>query len=606
MVWVQRSRGPDHEAVLAIKGTQTECILGHNRLSIIDLSSEANQPMWDGTNRYCLSYNGEIYNYAELRKELQALGHSFRTTSDSEVLIESFKQWGIDCVLRFNGMFVFALFDAHEEKLWICRDRFGVKPCYLHRTSKGVVFASTSGALAKCVGLPPNLEYVARGIRYNVFEDSGDISPFMGVMALPAGHYLLLSPIGNRIEETLVRYYDLQENANRMVESLEKMSARSQVEAVSHLMQDAVRLRLRADVPVAISLSGGLDSSTIAALANGPEASVSGFTFGHFDATSSEGPTVQRLANYLSMEIDYIWPPLNRFSEVFWKVVDSQDGPFHGGSVIAQYLVYQRARAMGFKVILGGQGADEVFMGYRKFQIFRFQQLMASRNYVDALGFSFGFLPLALSEFSQLPAYWHQRFRYRAVGRESSILNLPPPNPLSLSYDVMKPLRHRQARDILDFSLPTLLRFEDRNSMGNSVESRLPFMDYRLVELGLALPEAAKVKKGFGKWIIRQSTKGKIPDQIRLARSKRGFNVPQASWIKGGLGDSLRERLNGHKSAIREFVKHSDFDKAFSEQQLQEKPALFTEAVALAWLGSTIDRKPIREVRSSEIRHTVL
>jgi asparagine synthase (glutamine-hydrolysing) len=207
----QYQRGPDYQAIDTVAGERANLILGANRLSIIDLSPEANQPMWDNERRYCLVFNGEIYNYVELRKELIALGHSFSTRSDSEVILESFKEWGVRAAERFNGMFAFALFDKGEECLYLFRDRFGVKPLYYFLDDNKLYFASTCGVLARRLRLEPNLDYVARGLRLWVY-DHGELSPFVGLKALKPAHYLRakVTEVG-KLETQMNSYYRLDE-----------------------------------------------------------------------------------------------------------------------------------------------------------------------------------------------------------------------------------------------------------------------------------------------------------------------------------------------------------------------------------------------------------
>ena len=186
----QFNRGPDHQATTTINVKQSQVLLGHNRLSILDLSAQANQPMWDPTGRYCIVYNGEIYNYIELKAELQNYGLIFTTHSDTEVILNAFAYWGIAALQRFCGPFAFALFDRQKEELWLCRDRFGIRPLYYLQINDVIYFASTTAVLAKELHLKPNLSYVARGLKYLVYEDGSDMTPYEYLLSLPAGSYL--------------------------------------------------------------------------------------------------------------------------------------------------------------------------------------------------------------------------------------------------------------------------------------------------------------------------------------------------------------------------------------------------------------------------------
>ena len=246
--------------------------------------------MWDSERRYCLVFNGEIYNYVELRKELVALGHSFSTRSDSEVILEAFKEWGVRAAERFNGMFAFAIFDKGEECLYLFRDRFGVKPLYYFVDENELYFASTCGVLARRLRLEPNLDYVARGLRLWVY-DYDELSPFAGLKALKPAYYLRVKATEGKLETQMNSYYRLDERVEALIDTLARKPTQELVGLVAGLLEDAVDVRFRADVPVGISLSGGLDSSTIAALsASGGHGEVVGFNLGHPSDPSTEGP----------------------------------------------------------------------------------------------------------------------------------------------------------------------------------------------------------------------------------------------------------------------------------------------------------------------------
>jgi len=586
----QYRRGPDHQAIECIQSDLTTLILGHNRLSIIDLSSDANQPMWSSDRYHCVVFNGEIYNYLELRAELTSLGHRFSTRSDTEVIIEAFKEWGMSAIERFNGMFALALFDVQKQMLWLLRDRFGVKPLYYYLSEDTLLFASTGTIIAKCMNLEPNLDYVSRGLTHWVYEDDGDISPYIGLKTLQPAHYLevTVSDAG-KFNWRLYQYYDLTERMLAVKETLAALSVQDLVELVTARLHEAVEIRLRADVPVGVSLSGGLDSSALAALLAFKHDDVIGFTFGHPWASQSEGPLVQELSKQIGIKVEYVWPGMSEIIQSFWDTLDAQGAPFPGGSTVAQNLVYRAARAQGVKVLLGGQGGDELFMGYRKFSMFWLHRLVHQKRYAEALVFMLSIVPMLVAERSKAAMYWTYRYRFTGSHSTDSVLRLPNPPRLSLGYNPVQPLWARQTLDVTRWSLPTLLRYEDRNSMGNSVESRLPFLDYRLVELALALPEAVKVRGGYGKWIVREAIRGKIPEKIRAARYKRNFDVEEAKWIERGLGASIRKALQERFATVQKWLKPgTKIEEAFSNSQLGKSPIAFTEAITLLWLGDHI------------------
>ncbi len=583
----QFNRGPDYQGTTLVEGRQSQAFLGHNRLSIIDLSEQAHQPMWDTTGRYCIVYNGEIYNYIELREELSKLGYAFRTQSDTEVILNSVSQWGMEALQRFHGPFAFALFDKEKEALWLCRDRFGIRPLYYVQTNNVLYFASTFSVLAKALNLKPNLAYLSQGLTYLVYEDRSDASPYQGIVSLSSGCYLLSQfNAAGQLTFQVYRFYDLEKNVTHLRQTLQTHHSDSLLQHITDTLEKSVTIRLRTDVPLGISLSGGLDSSSVASCVIQQHQNTIGFSFGHPQDKKTEGPLVAHCANFLNMHIEYIAPNGNEMIEALYKTLDVQESPFSSLSVVAQYLLYKRVRACGVKVLLGGQGGDEVFMGYKKFLLFQLQQFLKQKRYTATAKHLLQLLPMLLSELTSLSAYWQHRHRYKKhTNHPMSELHLPDAPVLDLNGS-QQPLWMRQMHDITQFSLPTLLRYEDRNAMGNSVESRLPYMDHRLVELGLAIPDTLKLRAGYGKWAIRKIMHNRIPNRIRLARYKRGFDIPLQTLLQAGLGKSIRERLQSNQALIKEFLKQpSDINQLFSDQQLLQRQRAMAEAITLLWLN---------------------
>ncbi|MDB5101689.1 MAG: hypothetical protein JWM80_6110 [Cyanobacteria bacterium RYN_339] len=586
----QHSRGPDFEATRPLQTRGATLLLGHNRLSIIDLSDAAHQPMWDVDRRACIVFNGEIYNYRELRVELEALGHRFATQSDTEVILAAYLAWGPDAVLRFNGMFAFALWDMQAETLWLFRDRFGVKPLCYHLDADWLAFASTGGAIARVLGLAPDPAYLARGLRYWVYETDDDRTAYTGLHTLPAGHRMRVRrDAAGALEVHREAYYDLAARVEAQREELRRLPVATLVTRVREQLADAVVLRLRADVPVGVSLSGGLDSASLAALLAERHADVVGFSFGSPADAASEGPLVAELVRKLGIRVEYVQAPPEGLTDALWTTLEAQDAPFLSGSAVAQLLVYRAARAAGVKVLLGGQGGDEDFMGYRKYQAFQLRRWLRGQDPGGLVRGLPGLGLLALAELPQAAGYWRHRHRYTGGPAAPSPLRLPAPEPLALGDDPAAPLWRRQLLDVTRFSLPSLLRYEDRNSMANSVESRLPFLDYRVVELGLGLPDALKLRAGFGKWVLREAMRGRLPESIRAARYKRGFDMGQDAWVAAGLGRQIRERVDGLAGRLDGWLAPGfDVARAFSDQRLQADPAAFGEAMTLIWLGSKL------------------
>ena len=493
------------------------------------------------------------------------------------------KAWGIDCLQKLNGPFAFAIYDKSRHELYLCRDRFGKKPLFYQQRQEDLYFASSATALANELNLKPNLEYAAQGLHYWVYEDMSDQSPYIGLKALLAGHYLKVNFQSNRCE--LKKYYDLSKITSENTETL-CMDTNNIIERVNATLIDAVKIRLRADVPLAISLSGGLDSTTIADIVTRDHKNMQGFTFGDPSLAYTEAPLVHQFTQQQNMHVNYVYPNPEEFANALLKTIAIQDGPFASLSIVAQFLVYELAHKTGIKVLLGGQGGDEAFMGYRKFHIFQIKQLKQEKRYLQLLFFLFQFQSLLLAEKHRLKQFWKQRSRYQQdQTNQNTILDLPSINTLNLG--AKGNIIERQIADVTRFSLPTLLRYEDRNSMGNSIESRLPFMDHRLIELGMALPVALKLKKGYGKWILREITANKIPNSIRLARYKRGFDVSMGHFIKAGLGGAIRQALYNQDANIKNYLcSTKPIEQIFSDQELSQNQQRVAEAITLLWLGN--------------------
>jgi asparagine synthase (glutamine-hydrolysing) len=581
----QASRGPDHQALESIRWDGFELILGHSRLEIVDLTPGSHQPLWDRTGRVCIVFNGEIYNYPELRAALLVRGHSFETKSDTEVILEAYKAWGPESFTRLSGMFAFALFDRESGVLQLVRDRFGVKPLYYLIERDRVYFASTADAIARPLGLPPDLAYVSRGLHFWVYDD-GEQSPYLGVRALSPGHALEVRR-GDRggLHTEMRRYYSLHDRVRHVAEGIARMSEREMIEQFASVFDRAVNIRMRTDVSIGVTLSGGLDSATVSAmaLARGP---VVGFTFGHPHDHATEGRSAEAVGHHTGLQLHYVHPTVEEVTRAYFACIEAQGAPFPAASVVGQYLVYQAAHREGVRVTLGGQGGDEAFMGYRKYQIFHLRRLLSRGRLDQALGFFVALLPDLIADLPRASAYWRYRHRYTHASGIASGLRLPPPDPVHMGMDLDRPLWERQALDVLQTSLPTLLRYEDRNSMAHSVESRLPFLDHSLVEFALALPDSLKLRDGRRKWILHHFARGLIPESIRVSRIKRGFDVGQDEWLGHGLAEAIRRALLERRQQLREYLEPgAQLGEMFSDTRLRESPSAFAEATTLLWLA---------------------
>ncbi len=580
----QAHRGPDASGAVSLNLANGLLQLGHNRLKIICLSDDANQPMRDGSAKHYLVYNGEIYNYLDVQQELRSLGVVFHTNSDSEVLLQALKQWGMAALPKLNGMFAFAYFDEERQSLYLVRDRFGVKPLFYYQNAQQLMFASTSAVIADTLKLQVNYAYLKKGIQYGIFEDGTDTCAYQDLKSLPAGHYLQID-IGNRVQVREQAYYDLSQQVQLQQSELLGLSEQQLQDKVAELLANSCAQRLKADVPVAISLSGGLDSSTIAVLAKQSHPSLRAFCFGDLNDASSEAALAQKLSEMYGMQTLFIRPTGSDWVDAFWKTLEFQDAPYAGISVVAQFLLYQKIKQQGVKVVLGGQGGDEAFLGYRKFQVFYLMELMRSNQWFSTSKFVFHLLQMLWAERARLGELWGVRNKYtRKEGLKANIVL--PGESVKLQIGSHDSVRQRQMSDVLKFSLPTLLRYEDRNSMAHSIESRLPFMDYRLMELACALPVTMNLRKGYGKWVIRALMKDKLPNEIRLARYKRGFDVSQSEQVMKSLYPGIRERLMDKQNYFQTFLPQAKIEDYFSLENLQRTPRSFIELMVLLWLGS--------------------
>jgi asparagine synthase (glutamine-hydrolysing) len=592
-------RGPDSTGTKQFTFPGSCIVLAHTRLSIIDTTYRASQPMLDESCDWAITYNGEIFNYLEIREELHGLGWLFCTESDTEVLLKAWAQWGVDALPRLNGMFAFAVVHRQTGEMWLVRDRFGVKPLHWARTKHGgVVFSSSVAAVAESIQGEVNTDYCAFGLRYKAFEMPEGQTAFQKVQSLAPGGWMHVRMVDGGVTLEEGRWYDLAQAVASKSDAIAGMADDQLLEQCQHTLQDAVRLRMRSDVPLAVSLSGGLDSSTVAAIAVNMVSDLHGFTYGAADAEKSEGPVVARFTQQTGITPHYIWPELDAagLDALFERTLTCQEAPFPGLSVMAQNEVFRSVRSAGFKVLLGGQGGDEIFAGYRKFFVVATRRALDSRDLGEAASLLYSLGLMLINEAGAAGMYWRALGRYNNKGDAGfSLLDWVPASANLWGASGVS-LVDRQIEDVQRWSIPTLLRYEDRNSMGHGVESRLPFMDYRLVELALALPTRLKIKKGFGKWAVRQITESVVPDFIRLNRKKRGFDVTQ-SWIDDGLGAILRERIDGNKNALAPYLKAGlNINRNLSNFALKNNENILDEAIMLAWLANPIRKNKIAEI----------
>lgn len=527
-----RHRGPDGEGHF-IEG---QVALGHRRLSILDLSERGTQPMHDQSGRLVLTFNGEIYNYIEIREELRALGYAFRTETDSEVILSAFDKWGEDCVSRFNGMWSFAIYDRPRRRLFMSRDRFGVKPFY-YRDDDGVfAFGSEIRQLLPfATRVAANLDTVRTFLVADACE-LDDATFFDGIRRLPAGHSAIFDLTQNHL--TIRRYYEVPRRAD-----VAALNVDDAIEGFSALFEDAVRLRLRSDVKVGTCLSGGMDSSSVATVASALYRQNAEGAFGAITAVSEqESNNEAEFARMVVQSSGLDWHPVkpgyDDFVASLPQVVKTQEEPFGGPSLTMQHFVMKAARDNGITVLLDGQGGDETLLGYEKY----YAAYIVSSFRNEGAAATIGALRASARNNAKMGAVNMAKYlvgglvaplRYAFYKRRHRhfISHMPSPPHLAAFARNCFDSFSLQKLEIESTNLPILLRYEDKNSMAHGVEARLPFLDYRLLEFSLSLPDRYKIRDGWSKWILRRAMGGRLPDAVVWRKNKFGFEAPEDIWL---------------------------------------------------------------------------
>jgi asparagine synthase (glutamine-hydrolysing) len=550
--------------------------MGHRRLSIVDLSPAGHQPMVHEPTGLAIVYNGEIYNHIELRAELTALGHRFKSHCDTEVLLVAWAQWGVGSLQRLNGMFAFVLLDPRDGgTIHAVRDRFGVKPLYYAKAGDVLAFASEIKQLRTLPGFVPRLdESAAYDYLAHSFVDHGARTFDSSVAQLRGGERASVSLTDSRLTVAMHRWYDL---ASRVASTDGDVPAR-----VRALLDDSVRLRLRADVPIGSCLSGGLDSSAIVCLARKALAE-GGAHAGQITVTARFEESRFDEWNYASQVVQAtgahpveVWPTFARLEAELDRQLWHLDEPYASTSIFSQWCVFGGAADAGLKVMLDGQGSDEQLAGYggveaslyagliRRGSVLRLaeeafsfrqrhgrfplsQLILASRNVVPALD-------------RLLPA------RVRATPRPPRWLKIEPSSGQRVG--AARDLEAHLRAQLLDNSLPGLLRYEDRNSMAWSIESRVPFLDYRLVEFLSGVPSQWKSARGETKVALRAAMRDILPEAVRTRRDKMGFVTPEEVWLRGEASDWFRRSVRDAIDAAPHILD--------AEQVIKEVDAIIT------------------------------
>lgn len=538
-------RGPDAMGIFIEEG----CSLGHNRLSIIDLSEEANQPFVSPDGRYQLVFNGEIYNYPELQSELKDR-YQFKTSSDTEVLLAAYITFGKDCLEKLNGMFAFAIWDGREKKLFAARDRFGVKPFYYSIKGKELLFASEIKVFRNQINCRYNERVWAN---YFCFGSYGlpEETFYKDVLQLPAGHFMEYKGEKLHVE----RWYDFVE---RVKERSPEIRSESEIKKqYLELLEDAVKLRFRSDVEVGFNLSGGVDSSLLLALVNHfhPSKNIKAFTFYTGDEKYDELYWVEKMIKKTGNSLEKIKLSPEEVPELSQKISNFQDEPFGGIPTLAYSKIFKKASEQGIKVLLDGQGMDEQWAGYDYYGKNANSLIQGSNN--------------------------TSPFRKEVFKGDFLKQSEKPEYPKPFRSEI----QNTQFRDLFFTKMPRALRFNDRVSMASSSELREPFLDYRLVEMAFALPDRTKIRGNVHKYLLRQIIKEYVPFEIAEA-PKRALQTPQREWLGGELKGFVEQSFQRLEES--EIATWFDFESLLKEWEFYQEGDKQNSFYIWQWINAAL------------------
>ena len=534
-------RGPDGEGT-HISGPVA---LAHRRLAIIDLSEEGLQPMTNEDGTLWLVFNGEIYNYLELREELVKSGHRFHSQSDTEVILHAYEEWGVGCLPRFNGMWAFALWDEKEQCLFCARDRLGIKPFYFTQAGGSFLFASEIKALLAHpdAGSVPDDEALGTFLAWGVLDHS-EKTMFSGISQLKPAHWMMVTADGPQVP---FRYWDAKVSPRIRSDAGDDGVA----SGLLNVLCSATSIHLRSDVAVGTCLSGGIDSSTLAVLINNlirdeAPASIGArqktFSVVFSDKRFDESRYIDEIVTTTGVDAYRTEPSPEHLWDDIDRLVYMQDEPFGSLSIYAQYCVMRLAREQ-VKVVLDGQGADELLAGYLAYQgsyiggLFRsFHVVTGFREIIGSLRHHNGFFRSAAEQL------------FVRKGRRGLLKCIASPiDRYGGSLDKVL------LRELTSTNLPALLHYEDRNSMAFSIESRVPYLDVRFVEYVTSLPLSQKIRSGVTKIALRHALRGIIPESIRCRMDKMGFVTPEEVWMREALRPFVLELISSNEFHARPY-----------------------------------------------------
>jgi asparagine synthase (glutamine-hydrolysing) len=588
-------RGPDDRGLESFAVAGGTLVLGHTRLSIIDLSAGGHQPMNSADRRYHIVFNGEIYNYRELRKALQQLGHRFRTECDTEVLLASWAQWGLDCLHRLRGMFAFAIFDRESHTLTCVRDAFGIKPLYYTMDAKGLQFASEIPALLKLTGERPQLDY-RRAYDYLVHgQYDDDAGTFLdGVFHLLPGHVMVVDLASMSAARSKSGTCFARPDERRWwwpsIDERTELSFSQAADQLREMFLDNICLHLRSDVPLGAALSGGIDSSAVVCAMRhlNPDMCIHTFSFVAPGSPVDEEPWVDLVNSHAGAIPHKVMISPEEMADDMDDMIRAQGEPFASTSIYAQYRVFKLAREHGITVTLDGQGADELLAGYQGYPHARMRSLVERGDWSGLVDFVRGWsswpgrnlkqgLRMALRDSlppravttlrrmrgSRIPA-WLNVDEFRAKG-----IHHDPPTQDSIQANGKSGSHGRRLAEVLRMAqsgkgLHSLLRHGDRNAMRWSIESRVPFLTHELSAFLLSLPEDYLLShQGETKHVFRAALRGIVPDSVLDRKDKVGFTTPEQGWLRSLSGavmswTDISEKLPFfHRDPLRHAVKNA-------------------------------------------------
>ncbi len=579
-------RGPDGEGLFTDE--KAGVVLGHRRLAIID-PAHGHQPMATPDGDLTVTFNGEIYNYLELRRELLAKGHAVQSYGDTEVILHAYREWGEACVERFLGMFAFAIWDKKKNKIFCARDRIGIKPFYYAQVGETLAFASEIKAIL-ATGLLRG-EVCREGVQdYMAFQFClGEKTLFEGVRKLEPGCTMTIALKGKKIKTEIKQYWDVSFDAD------EEHDEAWFVDNLSTLIEDAVRMHLRSDVPLGAHLSGGLDSSAIVCLAS---RLLGGEKLQTFTGAFTEGPKfdetsyAKQVAEATGATYNEIYIPGSEFADILPKLMHYADEPSAGPGLVPQYFVSKLA-AEKVKVVLGGQGGDEIFIGYARYLVAYLEKCLNGAIYQTADKSKYAVslesivpnLPLLQTYRPMLQSFWRDglfeaddKRYFRLIDRSEGMVHLISKDVAKSDYSPFESFRKIfNRKDLHSFvnqmtyfdlkgSLPSLLHVEDRVSMAVSIESRVPLLDHRIIEFMAKIPPNIKFAGGRMKHLFKESIKNTVPEPILNRKDKMGFPTPIAHWAKGVAKDFVYDTLLSGRARQRGFFNAAEVENALRNE----------------------------------------